>query len=249
MIRWVYAFVDRPKESFERAAEFWTAVTGTSLSARRGPGGEFATLAPPRRSHRDACVKIQGVDDGHGGAHLDFAVEDVRAMAARAVELGARVVPGADDDDEDLAVLEAPGGHLFCAVRWHGEAHKPDVFEGTRLDQVCLDIAPEVFEGAVEFWGELTGWPVLTSSHAEFRMLRSGPQLPLRILLQRLDSPTRPGDAHLDFACQDRAATRVAHEKLGAEFEAEQPGWIVMRDPAGARYCLTARDPRTGSLT
>lgn len=247
MIHWVYAFIDRPKEGFDRAAAFWTAATGTALSPRRGPGGEFATLVPPRRSHRDPCVKIQGVDEGPGGVHLDLAVEDVRALAARAAELGARVV--LDADDEDLIVLEAPGGHQFCAVRWHGEAHKPDVFEGTRLDQVCLDIAPETFDAAVEFWGELTGWPVLTSVHPEFRVVRSGPELPVRILLQRLDAPTRPGDAHIDLACQDRAATRLAHEKLGAAFETERPGWIVMRDPAGGRYCLTARDPRTGALT
>ncbi|HWG28740.1 VOC family protein [Actinospica sp.] len=245
MIRWVYAFIDRPKERFEQAAAFWTAATGTSLSTRRGPGGEFATLAPPVRSHRDACVKIQGVDEGPGGAHLDLAVEDVQALASRAVELGASVVL----DEGDLVVLAAPSGHLFCAVRWHGEARRPDVFEGTRLDQVCLDIAPDRFEAAAEFWGGLTGWPVLGGVHPEFRVVKPPrSDVPVRILLQRLDSPTRPGDAHLDFACQDRAATRSAHEKLGATFEAEGPHWIVMRDPSGARYCLTAREPRTGSL-
>ncbi|HTJ70171.1 MAG TPA: VOC family protein [Actinospica sp.] len=246
MIRWVYAFIDRPKAHFEQAAEFWTAATGTTLSPRRGPGGEFATLGPPTRSHRDACVKIQGVADGPGGAHIDLAVEDVRALAARAVELGARIVL---EEDDDLVVLTAPGGHLFCAVRWHGETRRPDVFEGTRLDQVSLDIAPDDFEAAGTFWGELTGWPVLSGRHAEFRVVRPEPQLPVRILLQRLDTPSHPGAAHIDFACRDRAATRIAHEKLGAAFEAEFPNWIVMRDPSGAPYCLTARDPRTGSLT
>ena len=54
MIRWVYAFIDRPKERFDQAAAFWTAVTGTTLSARRGADGEFATLLPPAASGRDA---------------------------------------------------------------------------------------------------------------------------------------------------------------------------------------------------
>jgi Glyoxalase-like domain len=246
MIRWVYAFIDRPKEDFEQAAEFWTAATGTFLSPRRGPAGEFATLGPPAQSHCDACVKIQGVAEGPGGAHLDLAVEDVQGLASRAVELGATVLL----DDGDLVVLAAPAGHLFCAVQWHGEARRPDVFEGTRLDQVCLDVAPDRFEAAAEFWGELTAWPVLGGPRPEFRAVRPPrPDLPVRILLQRLDAPSHPGDAHLDFACQDRAATRNAHEKLGATFEAEAPYWTVMRDPTGARYCLTARDPRTGSLT
>lgn len=244
MIRWVYAFVDRPKEHFEQAAAFWTTVTGTSLSARRGADGEFATLLPPTASGRDACVKIQGIADGPGGAHLDLAVEDVRALARRATDLGARVVL----DEGDLVVLASPTGHLFCAVRWDGESHRPDVFEGTRLDQLCLDIAPDQYEAAKGFWAQLTDWPVLTGRRPEFSVVRPGPEVPIRILLQRLDSPAHPAAAHLDFACADPAATRVAHERLGAAFVADHPHWTVMLDPTGAPYCLTARDPETGKL-
>jgi predicted enzyme related to lactoylglutathione lyase len=243
MIRWVYAFVDRPKERFEQAAAFWTAVTGTSLSARRGADGEFATLLPATSGH-DACVKIQGVADGAGGAHLDLAVEDVRALARRATDLGARVVL----DEGDLVVLASPAGHLFRAVRWNGEAHRPDVFEGTRLDQLCLDVAPDQYEAAKGFWAQLTDWPVLTGLRPEFSVVRPGPELPIRILLQRLDSPAHRAAAHLDFACADPAATRTTHERLGATHVADHLHWTVMRDPAGAPYCLTARDPETGKL-
>jgi predicted enzyme related to lactoylglutathione lyase len=243
MIRWVYAFLDRPKEHFDQAAAFWTAVTGTSLSARRGADGEFSTLLPAA-SGRDACVKIQGIADGPGGAHLDLAVEDVRALARRATDLGARVLL----DEGDLVVLASPTGHLFCAVRWNGEAHRPDVFEGTRLDQLCLDVAPDQYEAAKGFWAQLTDWPVLTGRRPEFSLVRPGPELPIRILLQRLDSPADPVAAHLDFACADSAATRTTHERLGATHVADHPHWTVMRDPTGAPYCLTARDPETGKL-
>lgn len=245
MIRWVYAFVDRPREQFDQAAAFWAAATGTSLSARRGPGGEFATFLPPGGSGSDACVKIQGVAGGPGGAHVDLAVEDVRALASRATDLGARVLL----DEGDLVVLASPAGHHFCAVRWRGEARRPDVFEGTRLDQVCLDIAPDQFDAAITFWAQLTDWAVLTGRHAEFRAVKPPtPGLPVRILLQRLDEPSDLSAAHLDFACTDPVAASRAHEKLGASFVAQHPHWLVMRDPTGAPYCLTARDPGSGSL-
>jgi hypothetical protein len=231
---------------FDQAAAFWTAVTGTTLSPRRGSDNEFATLLPPAESGRDACVKIQGIAAGPGGAHLDLAVEDVRALASRARDLGARVLL----DDGDLVVLESPAGHQFCAVRWHGETRRPDIFEGTRLDQVCLDIAPEQYEAAMAFWAQLTDWPVHTGRRPEFSVVRPpSPDLPIRILLQHLDSPPPvPAAAHLDFACTDRATARLAHEKLGATFVAEHHHWTVMHDPTGAPYCLTARSPETGTL-
>lgn len=245
MIRWVYAFVDRPRELFDRAAAFWTAVTGTTLSARRGQDGEFATLLPPLASGRDACVKIQGVHEGAGGAHLDLAVEDVRALAQRATDLGARILL----DEGDLVVLASPAGHHFCAVRWEGESRRPGIFAGTRLDQVCLDVAHDQFDTALGFWAQLTDWPMRTGRHPEFGALRPPtPELPIRILLQRLDSPTHPSAAHLDFACANRFEARAAHQRLGAAFVAEHENWTVMRDPAGGRYCLTDRDPETGSL-
>jgi hypothetical protein len=243
MIRWVYAFVDRPKERFERAAAFWTAVTGTSLSARRGPDGAFATLLPP--AGHDACVKIQGVEEGPGGAHLDLAAEDVRELAQRATDLGARVIR----DEGDLVVLASPAGHRFCAVRWQGEGNRPGIFAGTRLDQVCLDVGHDQYDTALAFWAQLTDWPVFTGRRPEFSVVRAPTRaLPIRILLQRLDSSNQPATAHLDFACADPETARTAHERLGATFVAEQPHWLVMRDPTGGRYCLTARDPETGAL-
>ncbi|MCC9305856.1 VOC family protein [Kitasatospora sp. RB6PN24] len=279
MIRWVYAFMDRPQEHFTAAAEFWTAVTGTTLSERHGAQREFATLLPSRTKDElearsadgtprpDACLKLQGVASGSGGAHLDLAVRDVPALVARAVSLGATVVM-----EQGFVVLASPAGQLFCGVAWHGESRRPGVIEGARLDQVAIDIPPELYEEETTFWGELTGWPVLTGSRPEFRAVKPPAGLPVRILLHRLGTgETRntsggahaerraqaaphsaaglvAAGAHLDFACTDRAATRAAHEKLGARFVAEYPYWTVMSDPTGARYCLTARDPDTGLL-
>lgn len=239
-IRWTYAFVDRPAAGFERACAFWTAVTAAKLSEPRGERGEFVTLLPETG---DACVKAQGVASGDGGAHLDFAAEDVPALVDRAVRLGAEVVT----PNDGWAVLRSPAGHLFCVVPWHGESVRTPVVEGSRLDQVCLDVSPAEFDGEVAFWAALSGWDSRAGSLPEFHVLRPPTGLPIRILLQRLDTP-RPASAHLDLACADIDATRTRHEHLGATFVAGHPHWTVMRDPAGGTYCLTGRDPETGGL-
>ncbi|MGW6059580.1 VOC family protein [Streptomyces sp. NPDC055189] len=242
-IHWVYAFVDRPKDRFAQAHAFWSAVTGTRLSAFRGEDDQFVTLLP---DGADAFLKAQAVD-GPGGAHLDFAVEDVPAEARRARALGATPVFA----EEGLEVLRSPGGQLFCVVRWEGEHVRPEPLtasDGTtsRLDQVCLDVPPSVWEAEKAFWPAFTGWSDRPGSRPEFHLVEPTPRLPIRILLQRLDAG--PAGAHLDFSCSDLDADAVRHEGLGAEVVGRGPHWIVMRDPAGGTYCLTIRDPRTGGL-
>jgi hypothetical protein len=240
-VLWTYAFVDRPLARFARTCDFWTTVTDTGLSELRGDRQEFATLLA---AGADACVKVQGVLDGDGGAHLDFAVADVPAFVASARLLGAGTVA----DHGTLVVLRSPAGQLFCAVPWHGESVRPPVVRGSRLDQVCLDIAPSSYDAEVAFWGGLLpDWESLPGSLPEFHVVKPPPGLPVRILLQRL-AEERPASAHLDLACADIDATRAAHERLGATTVSRGRHWTVMRDPAGGTYCLTGRDPQTGGL-
>ncbi|MGW0881051.1 VOC family protein [Streptomyces sp. NPDC002671] len=240
IIRWTYAFADRPAARLAAAQAFWTEVTGTRLSEPRGEQGEFVTLLP---DGADACVKLQGVDAGDGGAHLDLCVEDIRELVRAARALGAGLLA----DHGDWAVLRSPAGLPFCAVPWHGEAVRPPVVVGSRLDQVCLDIPPSVYDTERAFWADLTGWEPAAGSRPEFYVLKPPAGLPVRILLQRLDAE-RPASAHLDLACADQASVRARHERLGAEAVHQGPHWTVMRDPAGGTYCLTGRDPETGGL-
>jgi hypothetical protein len=244
-IRWTYAFVDRPRHHFAEATAFWTAVTGTQLSEPRGEQLEFTTLLP---DGADPCVKAQAVG-GHGGAHLDLAVDDLPAAAAAAVALGAVQV----DEQPGLVVLRSPGGLLFCLVRWRGEARRPDVVTGpdgswsSRLDQLAVDVGPDAFPAEVAFWAGLTGWESLAGSRPEFHLVRPSAELPFRLLVHRLDAD-RPASAHLDLACSDVDAVRARHEQLGARTVGHGARWTVMRDPVGGVYCLTGRDPRTGNL-
>ncbi|UXX95362.1 VOC family protein [Streptomyces sp. AD2-2] len=240
-VRWTYAFIDRPLGRLGPAHDFWTAATDTELSELRGDKGEFGTLLS---SGADACVKVQGVEDGPGGAHLDFSVEDVPAFVESALRLGADSVA----EHDGWAVLRSPAGQLFCAVPWHGESVRPPVVAGTRLDQVSLDIGPGSYDAELAFWSALLpDWASLAGALPEFHVLKPPPGLPIRVLLQRLDEE-RPASAHLDLACADIGTAVVVHEHLGASVVSQGRHWTVMRDPAGGTYCLTGRDPETGGL-
>jgi len=242
VIRWTYAFIDRPEAVAGRAAAFWSAVTGTGTSTPWGERGEFTTLLAEAS---DACLVVQAVG-GPGGAHPDLAVDDMPAFTALACRLGAE----AEARHPELAVLRSPGGQPFCVVPWRGQKTRPPVLTGpggtaSRLDQLCLDVSPAAFEAEVGFWAALTGWDARPGAHPEFHVLRPPLDLPVRLLVQRLDEP-RPASAHPDLACSDLVAGRALHERHGAEFVRDGDGWTVMRDPAGGVYCLTGRAPVTG---
>jgi hypothetical protein len=244
VIRWLYAFIDRPAATVASAHAFWTTVTGTTLSGLRGDHDEFATLLP---ADGDAWLKVQAVG-GDGGVHLDLAVDDVRTTVEDAAGRGATVVA----DHGDYLVLRSPTGQLFCVVPWHGEADRPAPRVGptgavSRVDQVSIDVAETGVDDEVAFWAGLTGWTAHQGALPEFHVVKSPATMPLRLLVQRLDQP-RPTGAHLDVACSDVAAVRAWHEECGASVVDKRPLWTVMRDPAGGIYCLTAREPATGSL-
>jgi hypothetical protein len=227
VVRWMTGFLDTPS----RVAEpFWQAVTGSGWSARRGPGGEFATLLP---AGGDAYLRVQVVGDGPARAHLDLHVEQVPAQARRAVRLGASVVL----DEGDLVVLRSPAGLAFCLVAWAGEAVRP---AGGRslVDQLCLDVPVGGFDAEADFWAALTGWERRPGSLPEFDFLVRPEGMPLRLLLQRVDGPA---GMHLDLACGDRAAEVAWHVSLGAQVVAVRERWTTLRDPAGRAYCVTDR--------
>jgi len=242
---WVTAFLDLPASSFDPAVVFWQGVTGYGASAARGERREFATLEPARG---DAFLRVQRVLDGPGGVHLDLHVGDPRAAADQAVSLGAAEVA-----DRGYVVLRSPGGFVFCLVP-AGESERPPATmwpDGNRslVDQVCLDIPSGPYEEECAFWAALTGWEQRAStSSPEFRSLLRPAGQPLGFLLQRLGERSGTVRAHLDLATDDRVAEVLRHAELGAVVVAEHGHWTVLRDPAGAAYCVTDRDPDTGLL-
>ena len=230
------AFLDTPAPSAAAAERFWLAVTGATLSPRRG---EFATLVA---AGGDAYVRVQVVgDDGPARAHLDLHVADVAAARRRAVELGAEMLRA--------PIMRSPGGLTFCLVGWDGERVRPAPVgwpggQRSLVDQLCLDIPRAGFDAEADFWAALTGLARRPVAGSDFDFLVRPDGQPLRLLLQRIDAG--PGGMHVDLACDGVEREVRRHLGLGAAHVRDGDGWVTLRDPAGRDYCVTGRDPMAG---
>lgn len=238
-LKWMWLFVDSAAPA-GRAWEFWRAVAAGRLSPTRGEREQFTTVLPVTG---DPWLKLQAVESG-GGVHLDLDVEDVDGATRFAAGLGAREVHRYPDGT--VVVMRSPGGFVFCLTRWHGETSQVRTGATELVDQVCLDIPPELLDVEAGFWSRLLDIPVAPSIQPEFQLLPRPADLPVQILLQRLDAGDGPVRGHPDLACVDRAAAAERHVTLGASLVREHPWWTVLTDPAGMAYCLTDRHPVTG---
>ncbi|MCW2781019.1 MAG: hypothetical protein JWR35_1468 [Marmoricola sp.] len=241
-IPWVTAFLDFPASVHGAGVEFWTAATGQTLSAPRGPNDEVATLVPVEG---DDYLRVQRIQDGPARIHLDLHTAAGVAVGRFAENLGARLIASTD-----YSTYLSPGGLPFCVVGTPNSVQTPPVRWGRHtslVDQVCIDIPDELFESETEFWAELLGFKVKPSwSHHEFASLVGPDVHQLRLLMQRLEDDEGPVRAHLDLATDDRPAEVARLARLGAETVRRTSHWTTMRDPAGMEFCVTDRDPITG---
>ena len=239
---WISAFLDLPAASFAPATRFWGEVTGYRLSEPRGEHREFGTLVPQTG---DDFLRVQRVQDGPGGLHLDLHVADPRASAEAAKHLGAGEVA-----DRGYVVMRSPGGFPFCFVtEVAGVRPEPLVHDdgtASMVDQVCLDMPVAAYDEECAFWAAVTGHEHVDVASPEFSRLVRPEGQPLQFLLQRLDEPNGRVRGHLDLAADDRTVEVRRHVLHGAALDAEGRGWTVLRDPAGAAYCVTDRNPVTG---
>jgi hypothetical protein len=240
---WLTIFLDLPAARREQGARFWQAATGYGLSPSRGEQHEFATLVPPTG---DAHLRIQRTGAEEPGVHLDLHVADVDLALAHALDRGAELVarPG-------HAILRSPAGFVFCLVTATGtERTTPPTDWGThrsRVDQLTVDVAYDAWEAEQSFWSGLTGWQVRRGSRPEYARLGTPAELPVRILLQRLDEGETHG--HVDVAADDRGREVARLESHGARVTRRERGWTVLTGPDGSTLCVTDRRPETGLLS
>lgn len=243
-VRWLTAFLDLAPEEHDEGLALWERLTGYQRSTTRGDAGEFVSLLTTRG---DDFLRVQRLESGRSRVHLDLHVEDPWPAAEEAVALGARVVA----DLGDYLTLASPGGLTFCFVT-HSAADVPTATDWpsgrSRVDQVCLDIGPSIYDEEFSFWEALTGWePRPPSPDTEFARLTPPPGLPLQLLLQRLDEDEPTVRAHLDWCSVDRDAEVERQAAAGATFVRRYDrGWTVLTGPAGFSYCVTSRPPEEG---
>lgn len=237
---WLSAFLDLPSGSWETGVKFWAAVTGYQLSPPRGLDDEFATLVPPEG---DDYLRVQRIG-GAARLHLDLHVPEPDAAARRAVRLGATPL---GDPGLGYRVLTSPGGLVFCLVS-HPSAVRPAATtwpagHRSQVDQVALDLPRDLHTAESGFWAAMLGADVRSLTGDEFSAIDRRPELPLRLLLHRLNESTGRTRAHIDLATDDRAAEVGRHCDLGAKVVRQLEQWTVLRDPAGLVYCVTDRRP------
>lgn len=246
-IEWLTAFLDFPPATFGPGCAYWQAVTGYQISAPRGPAAEFATLLPGQGG---AFLRVQRTGGGSPGCHLDVHTPDVRGLTDRALRLGAQ--PTDQDPVPGLAVLRSPGGLAFCLTSEDHFAERPpprlwSAGQRSLLDQVCIDMPADAAASETAFWAGLTGWQLRDSPESEFASLVRPEGMPLRLLLQRLGEPSGPCRAHPDLACDDIPAEVRRHRAFGGTVLRATGIFTTLLDPAGLPYCVTSRNPDTGT--
>lgn len=242
-VRWLTAFFDFPAADFGPEVTFWRAISGSTVSPPRGRAKEFATLEP---FHGDPYLRVQRVDDGPGGMHLDVHVDDPVAGAAEAAALGAS---RESMSDGGVITMRSPVGGVFCLVPWTGEEvrARPIRWPGGAIsivDQLRFQVPSASFDAEVEFWSVLTGKGPIETVGLDEVALNNSPRLSLQVVILRTED-SEPS-AHTALAATNVADEVERHEDWGATVISQDAESARMADPAGRLYCITHRNPRTG---
>lgn len=239
-IRWLTAVIDLAPQEYDRGLAIWSRLTGYRVSRGSGRSGELVTLLP---AEGEPFLKVQRLDAGPSRTHLHLHVEDLADSISFARAVGAEVTA----EREDSATLRSPGGLTYCHVSdGAGRRPRPTTWAGGHssfVDQVCLDVPPRLLDAEMDFWHTITGWSRRDPGPgSEFARLTPPPDLPLQLLVQRLDDDEEESArAHLDWASTDRRREVDRQIGAGADLVAPFDRWTVMRGPEGFAYCITQR--------
>ncbi len=120
-------------DDLERGVDFYSSLFGLQVGRRLG-GFAVELLggpAPIYLLHKDAgsAATPEGNQHRHYGrhwtpVHLDFVVEDIESVTAKAIALGARLEkPITTESWGRLALLADPFGHGFCLIQFLGRGY------------------------------------------------------------------------------------------------------------------------------
>jgi hypothetical protein len=240
-VTWVHAFVDVPAELADAAGTFWSAVTGWPAGQPWRGHPEFRSLEPPAGT---SYLHVQTIG-GPPRVHLDL-LGDPDRDTARLQELGA--TPGYRGDG--WQVMSSPAGLPFCVCGEPGPHLRPGSAawppgHRSRIVQLSVDVPADRYDAELAFWTAATGWDGEPVRSPEFSRLVHRATSPLALLVQRLgaDDPGTRARAHLDLGADDVAAEVARVQALGARLLPPGDGFVVLEDPAGLPFCVTANAP------
>ena len=241
----VQAFIDAPAETASELRAFWSEVTGWPVAWPWDNHPELSTFTPPSGT---PGVSVQDAEVAPR-VHLDlYPTGEPDLLVDHVVGLGARLVQRHDW----WTALESPGGLPLCVVNEPAGEPPPATAwpqgHRSRVVQVCVDIPAASWRPEVAFWQAALGWDPTPRSRSEYIGFEAPASSPLRVLLQRLGTadPSMTVRAHLDLGTDNLAAEVERLARAGAVRQTQPvdgAGWMVLSDPAGMSFCVTARRP------
>jgi predicted enzyme related to lactoylglutathione lyase len=240
-----FCWADLGTTEGHEARDFYTGLFG--WDAEDLPAGEDGVYTMFRKEGRDvAALYEMGADErgqlpAHWSSYIN--VEDLDAIAKRAVELGATVVAEPFDvmDSGRMAVLRDPGGaHVHL---WQPGRH---IGAGRVNEAGCMvwnELATPDVAAAVEFYRELLGWEgeIDATGYATIRT-SSGVNGGIR--------PLQDGEAtawlvYFATGSADGAATQVRDAGgaiIAGPMDVTVGRIAIVRDPQGAVLALYEGD-------
>jgi len=175
------------------------------------------------------------------------AVENADASAARAAQLGGKILAPAFDvfDAGRMAVLQDPAGAVFCV--WQPKKNAGTGIAGVDGTLCWADLSTPDQEGASKFYSSLFGWAIMKEDeepeHNYFH-IKNGEEFIGGIPPASHRDPNIPPHWLAYFTVSDCDASGAKAKELGAKFlmpptTFEDVGRIaVVADPQGAAFAI-----------
>jgi predicted enzyme related to lactoylglutathione lyase len=233
---------------------FYTALLGWQADDDPLPSGGVYTMFRHQDGYVGALYELTAEMREQGVAThwlLYVSVDNARAMAARAAELGGTVVKDAFDVFEigSMAVLQDPTGATFAV--WQPKASRGTDFIDGRPGTVCWnELATRDAEAAAAFYCQLFGWrqEQTGTTAGPYTLFMAGDRRAAGMLQMTEEWGEAPPHWMLYFSVIDCDSSAARVRELGGEVlkntEIPPAGrFSVLSDPQGAYFSIIRPTP------